>query len=157
MLDVCKGRMDNLTQAQAMAVARLLAGPVPASLDEAQKLLAEALPGWCIKRHDGIVLARRDAGEPESIRFSETPERDSYYDRVEAIEVCPDCAWVGSGCDLKMGDSFDQGSEYHCPVCDHYFGFRAYPLISEVKTDPRADPIDKALIEMTERRMRDLG
>lgn len=42
-----------------------------------------------------------------------------------------------------MRESFSEGAEYECPRCGGYFGFRAYPLLSEVQADPRADPADR--------------
>jgi hypothetical protein len=55
---------------------------------------------------------------------------------------------------MVMGDSFDAGAEYHCPCCDRYFGFRAYPTFDEVRTDPRADPIGRIALAVAEARMR---
>ena len=151
MLFVHKGRIDHLAIAEAELVSRLAGEPVPASLVEAQQRLTEVLTGWRIETVGRSVLARRALGEPESLRFVESPVRDSYYDRMEDLETCPECAWVGTGRDLAIGESFDSGAEYHCPACDHYFGFGAYPLITEVMTDPRADPIDRIALELAKR------
>lgn len=75
----------------------------------------------------------------------------SWYDWYEGPLTCDRCGWHGRGRDAAMGDSFSDGAEYECPQCAAYFGFHAWPLISEVKTDPRADPIDRALVESAEK------
>jgi hypothetical protein len=72
----------------------------------------------------------------------------SWYDYMEAPRTCPKCAWAGFGRDTKMGETFNDGSERHCPQCDHYFGYVAYPLISESLTDPRADNDDRLFAEV---------
>ena len=51
-----------------------------------------------------------------------------------------------------MGDSFNDGSERHCPKCFHYFGYVAYPLLRENLTDPMADPLDRLAAEVVFRR-----
>ena len=79
----------------------------------------------------------------------------NYYDWNEGTQQCRKCQWKGTGSEAKMGESFRDGAEYHCPKCDNYFGFIAYPLTSEVKSDPRAAEIDRkatALFEDASRR-----
>ena len=72
----------------------------------------------------------------------------SWYDWMGAQHMCPKCARAGLGRDTKIGDTFNDGSERHCPNCDHYFGFVAYPLISESLTDPRAPEADRLIAEV---------
>jgi hypothetical protein len=76
---------------------------------------------------------------------------DRFYDWKNAKQTCPECNWVGLGHDAKMGDSFADGAEYHCPTCDYRFGFLAYPLLSESLTDPRAPPGDKLFAQIATR------
>jgi hypothetical protein len=43
---------------------------------------------------------------------------------------------------------FQRWSERHCPNCEHYFSFVAYPSISESLTDPRAPEEDRLFAEV---------
>ena len=69
----------------------------------------------------------------------------NYYDWYEGPAVCAKCGWSGKGKDTTLRESFNEGAEYQCPQCGEYFGFRAYPLLSEVIADPRADPADRRM------------
>lgn len=69
-----------------------------------------------------------------------------YYDWMNSQQACPNCNWRGPGSQAETGDAFGDGAEYHCPECEHYFGFVGYPLVEEVLTDPRADARDKILV-----------
>ena len=80
----------------------------------------------------------------------------NYYDWKHNQQTCGNCKWTGVGEDAKMGDSFDDGAEYHCPKCNHYFGFIAYPLIEESLSDPRADPADRMFAEIVMRRTKEV-
>lgn len=145
MLEVQMGRIDHLSDADAAAVAALASRPAPASLAQALATANRALPAWQVGLNGHCVVVRRAAGEPVSLRFVSpaTATGTDYYDRLAAIETCAQCGWQGEGRELAMGDSFDAGAEYHCPACDHYFGFRAYPTADETMTDARADPADR--------------
>jgi hypothetical protein len=72
----------------------------------------------------------------------------NWYDWMEASHTCPKCDWSGTGRDTKIGDTFNDGSERHCPKCNHYFSFVSYPLISESLTDPRAPEDDRLFAEV---------
>lgn len=79
----------------------------------------------------------------------------NYYDWINTKHTCKDCGWVGLGKVAEMGESFNDGSEYHCPKCNHYFGFIAYPLLNESITDSRADPADRKFAEIVLKRLKD--
>jgi hypothetical protein len=69
-------------------------------------------------------MARNDnAGEDEG----EGGGRMNHDDWMEETRACPKCGWAGTGRETTMGDSFNDGSERHCPKCFHYFGYVAYP------------------------------
>ena len=74
-----------------------------------------------------------------------------YYDWVNAQQTCPKCGWVGLGGETATGEGFNEGSERHCPDCDHYFGFLAYPLLEESLTDPRAPESDRKFAKIAMR------
>lgn len=42
-------------------------------------------------------------------------------------QSCPECGWTGNGNDADLGEHFDNGAEYACPDCGHYFGFFPFP------------------------------
>jgi hypothetical protein len=67
----------------------------------------------------------------------------SHYDWKNGQQTCPECGWIGLGNQTEMGESFDDGADYHCPTCDHRFGYIAYPTIDESRSDPRAPATDK--------------
>jgi hypothetical protein len=90
-------------------------------------------------RADGTAGSDPDA-VPEAV---EAINRGNYYDWQEGTVRCAECGWSGKGSDATVRESFDDGTEYECPQCGLYFGFCAYPLMSEVQTDPRADPADR--------------
>jgi hypothetical protein len=75
----------------------------------------------------------------------------TYYDWISNTQNCGACGWVGTGKETIIGDFFDSGAEYHCPKCNHLFGYKPYPLISDVQNDPRADPIDRIALEIAGR------
>jgi hypothetical protein len=66
----------------------------------------------------------------------------NYYSWENDQQKCAECDWVGLGSETTMGDSFADGAEYHCPKCNYYFGYIAYPLLSESLNDPRAPETD---------------
>ena len=77
-----------------------------------------------------------------------------YYDWMNGQQNCPKCGWTGLGSETAMGEGFNEGAEYHCPECDHYFGFIAYPLLEESLSDPRAPDSDKMFAEIVMHRAR---
>lgn len=153
-IEVRIGHLGHLSDDEAATVNGLAGGPLPASLEEAEQRSRSSLPGWLAQKVGRTVSVRRTPGEPESIRFVAVRQNDSYYDDREELNICPDCGWIGRGKDMAMGDSFDCGCEWHCPSCNHYFGFRAFPRVEEVLTDPRANPIDRMLNEIVWRKER---
>jgi hypothetical protein len=80
-------------------------------------------------------------------RLGENAISTNWYDWYEGALTCDACGWQGHGRNTAMRESFNDGAEYECPRCAAYFGYHAWPLISEVKSDPRANPLDRALIE----------
>ena len=68
---------------------------------------------------------------------------DNHYDFKNTRRACSACGWFGLGSEAKIGESFNDGAEYHCPTCDAYFGYIAFPLLSESLSDPRAPAEDK--------------
>lgn len=77
---------------------------------------------------------------------------NSYYDWTHDTQNCPNCDWKGTGSEARLGESFDSGAEYHCPKCDHYFRYVAYPLIEEALNDPRAPDGDRLLAEIAKQK-----
>jgi hypothetical protein len=75
----------------------------------------------------------------------------THYDFKFAQQHCSGCGWTGLGSETAMGDSFDEGAEYHCPTCGERFGFVPYPLLSESLTDPRAPETDRTFAEIAKR------
>lgn len=75
-----------------------------------------------------------------------------YYDWMNGKQSCTECGWTGQGSETALGEGFNDGGEYHCPECDHYFGFHAYPLLEESLADPRAPKSDKKFAEIVTRR-----
>lgn len=75
-----------------------------------------------------------------------------YYDWAQAEQECPECRWRGLGREARIGESFDSGSEYHCPKCNYYFGYIAYPLIKEALNDPHASHEDRLFAQVVEQR-----
>lgn len=76
----------------------------------------------------------------------------SYYNFMHSIQDCRDCHWSGPGSDATIGEWFREGAEYHCPECDHYFGFVMFPTTAEMKTDPRASRGDRTQAVLVEER-----
>ena len=72
----------------------------------------------------------------------------SYYDWMHELQSCPTCNWTGKGSEAIFGEAFDSGAEYHCPKCDYYFGYIAYPLIEEALNDPRASEGDRVIAKL---------
>lgn len=75
-----------------------------------------------------------------------------WYDFQEGPVTCTGCGWCGPGRDAVMREMFDGGAEYQCPRCSRYFGFVGYPTEAEVRADPRADPVDRAVIARRDER-----
>lgn len=75
----------------------------------------------------------------------------SHYDFKCGQQRCPGCGWTGLGSETAMGDSFDEGAEYHCPTCGKRFGFVPYPLLGESLTDSRAPETDRLFAEIAMR------
>jgi len=75
----------------------------------------------------------------------------SYHNFVNGTQTGPKCAWTGLGGDTTLGESFADGSERHCPQCDRYFGYVAFPLITESLSDPRAPEEDRMFAEIVQR------
>lgn len=67
----------------------------------------------------------------------------NHYDWTHGTQKCQECGWSGLGAETDVGDTFESIADFYCLKCDHRFGFITYPLISGVKTDPRADPVDR--------------
>ncbi len=72
----------------------------------------------------------------------------NYYDWKSGRQACPKCNWSGPGSEAAIGETFNDGAEYHCPKCDHRFGFIAFPLLTESISDPRAPNSDRAFAEI---------
>ena len=70
-----------------------------------------------------------------------------YYDFQSEQLSCTRCGWMGLGRDALMYEMFEGGAEYACPACRAIFGFVAFPTQDEARTDPRADPIDRAIAD----------
>jgi len=74
-------------------------------------------------------------------------ESSGYYDWMNGSLTCA-CGWAGLGRETILGDSFGDGAERHCPKCGHYFGYIAYPLLQESRSDPRAPQEDRMFAEI---------
>ena len=70
-----------------------------------------------------------------------------YYDFQSESLTCTRCGWMGVGRDALMYEMFEGGAEYACPACRAIFGFVAFPTQDEARTDPRVDPIDRAIAD----------
>lgn len=70
-----------------------------------------------------------------------------YYDFQSEPLNCTHCGWTGLGRDTTLYEMFEGGAEYCCPTCHAVFGFVAFPTEDEARTDPRADPIDRAIAD----------
>jgi hypothetical protein len=99
-----------------------------------------------LARHNGVSVSEEEFRDV--VARATRGSTMSWYDWMEARHTCPKCAWAGLGRVTKIGDTFNDGSERHCPECDHYFGFVAYPLITESLTDPRAPRGDRLFAEV---------
>ena len=71
-----------------------------------------------------------------------------HYDWKNATHTCKDCGWVGLGHDAEIGETYNDGAEYHCPKCKYCFGYISYPLLGESLTDPRSPETDRMFAEM---------
>jgi len=71
-----------------------------------------------------------------------------HYDWKYESHRCPKCSWEGLGSEAAMGESFNDGAEYHCPSCNHPFGYIDYPLVKESLTDLRAPESDRLFAEI---------
>lgn len=60
----------------------------------------------------------------------------AFYGWKASAISCAKCGWQGHGHDAEMGESFRDGAEYHCPKCNQYFGFKAYPMTHEFEKAP---------------------
>ncbi len=72
----------------------------------------------------------------------------NHYDWKNSAQTCPSCGWTGLGSLADIGETFRDGAEYHCPKCNHRFGFIAYPLLKESISDPRAPQSDRQFAEL---------
>lgn len=72
----------------------------------------------------------------------------NYYDWKERDIACSECGWSGKAQDAQQGEMFREGAEFHCPRCDHRFGFVPFPTIDETLTDSRSDPADRKIAEI---------
>ena len=66
----------------------------------------------------------------------------NYYDWEGNDIVCSKCGWSGKGQETQLGEMFLEGAEFHCPHCNHWFGFVPFPTIHETLADSRSDPVD---------------
>jgi len=72
----------------------------------------------------------------------------SHYDWKNAVHHCAHCGWTGQGREAKVGETFNDGAEYHCPQCDANFGYVEFPLLQETLMDPRAPETDRAFAQI---------
>ena len=72
----------------------------------------------------------------------------SHYDWKEAVHRCKECGWTGRGSEAKIGETFNDGAEYHCPRCEGYFGYVEFPMSQETLVDPRADETDRIFAQI---------
>jgi len=77
-----------------------------------------------------------------------------HYDWMNATHTCERCGWMGLGSEASIGETFNDGAEYHCPKCNHYFGYVSYPLLTESLTDPRAPETDRKFAEIVMMRLK---
>lgn len=71
-----------------------------------------------------------------------------YYDWKHSQHTCGGCGWRGLGSEAELRESFNDGAEYECPSCGHYFGYVSYPLLRESLQDPRAPVEDRLFAEI---------
>ncbi len=71
-----------------------------------------------------------------------------HYDWKNSTHTCKKCGWVWLGSEAVVGETFNDGAEYHCPKCNEYFGYVSYPLLRESLTDPRAPVEDRLFAEV---------
>lgn len=76
----------------------------------------------------------------------------SYYDWMDKSLSCPACGWNGCGRDAVAGEVFRDGAEYHCPSCQHKFGFVVFPSHEDNLSDARAGPSDRLASHIATRR-----
>jgi len=74
--------------------------------------------------------------------------RMNYYEWKESDIACTECGWSGKGDDAELGEMFAEGAEFHCPQCDHRFGFVPFPTIDETLSDSRSDRTDRKIAEI---------
>lgn len=55
----------------------------------------------------------------------------------------------------EIGEAFNDGTEYRCPKCEHYFKYVAYPLLRDSLTDPRATLADRLFAKRVLRNVKD--
>jgi hypothetical protein len=60
----------------------------------------------------------------------------AYQEFLKRTIKCEQCRWVGFGGEMEMGDSFGDGADKHCPVCDWRYGFVAWPMSHEFERAP---------------------
>jgi hypothetical protein len=75
----------------------------------------------------------------------------NWYEFMAERQTCDTCGWSGPGSESVCRESFAEGEERACPKCGlGYFGFYAYPLISDSLTDSRAPDDDRLFAEVVQ-------
>ena len=102
----------------------------------------------------GLVGVLGGAIGTASLPRSRTALLMNHYDWKSSVQECSKCGWTGLGSAAELGDTFAEGAEYHCPKCNHYFKFVAYPTIEESLLDPRAPDADRKFAEIVDCRVK---
>ena len=77
----------------------------------------------------------------------------NYFDNWKAADYsCRKCNWKGQGKEFKLLDSFDWGAEYACPKCSAKIFNLVYPTHEEKANYDKLSPVDRASLDMRERR-----
>ena len=56
-----------------------------------------------------------------------------YYDWIKSTVECDNCKWVGLGAEMVSGESFGDGVDKHCKICDWRYGCIRYPMSHELR------------------------
>lgn len=75
------------------------------------------------------------------------------YEWMAAEHTCAKCGWKGVGSGAQLGEMFRDGAEYDCPGCGQKLGYVMFPTHDEMQSDPRANPVDKALSQHRRRKL----